>query len=93
MNASLPPEDELREEREEEVRQEGPQKSAPGIGLGAIFGWLAVAAVVAFLLLPLLQQPRVPAQRSAQAELERRQQVIEQAAREASDEEGLAAQR
>src|SRR4051812_45528614 len=87
MNASLPPEDERREERKEEVRQDVPNQAAPGIRLGTNLGLLVAVVIVVFLMLPMLQHERVPAQRSTHAEMERRQQAIEQAAREASDED------
>jgi hypothetical protein len=91
MNASLPPDDERREERTDEAQ---PEAAAPqagrGIGVGTVFSLLLAVGVMAFLMLPLLDYQRVPAQRSTQAELERRQQAIEQAAREASDESRLA---
>jgi hypothetical protein len=90
MNASLPPEDERREEREDEARQDVPRQAAPGIGVGTILGLFVAVVIVVILVLPALSYRRVPAQRSTQAELEQRQQAIEQAAREASDEEALA---
>lgn len=96
MNASLPPEDDRREDREEQenrAREEGGQQRAPRVGLGAMLGLLLVVGFLGLLLLPAIQDRRVPAQRSAQDELERRQQEIEQAAREASDADRLADQR
>jgi len=91
MNASLPPEDERREEQEPEARQDVPTRAAPRIGLGSLLGLLVAVGIVAILVLPIFQRP--PAQRSTHAEVERRQQAIEQAAREASDEDGLAGNR
>ena len=93
MNASLPPEDERREKQEDEARQDAPKQAAPGIGPGTILGLLVAVGIVVVLMLPMLQIRRVPARRSAQAELEHRQQAIEQAAREASDEDALAGNR
>ena len=90
MNASLPPEDERREEQENEARQDVPTRAAPGIGLGTILGLFVAVGIVVILLLPSLQHRRGPAQRSTHTELEQRQQAIEQAAREARDEDGLA---
>ena len=90
MNASLPPDDERREEREDQARQEVPAQTAPGIGLGSMLGLLAVVGLVAIFLLPMFQHRRGPARRSTHTELEQRQQAIEQAAREARDEDRLA---
>jgi len=90
MNASLPPEDERPEEKKDEVRPEFPKQAAPGIGLGTILRLSVVVGIVLFLVLPMLPYRRVPAQRSTHAEMEQRQQAIEQAARDASDEDGLA---
>ena len=90
MNASLPPEDERREEQEDVARQDVPVQTKPRISLGTVLGIFLAVATVALLVLPSLPFQRVPAQRSTHAELERRQQAIEQAVREANDEDGLA---
>ena len=90
MNASLPPEDERREDRKEDARQDVLGQAAPGMRVGGIFGLLLVVASVVILVLPMLPYRRVPAQRTTHAEMEQRQRAIEQAAREASDEDGLA---
>jgi hypothetical protein len=67
-----------------------PKQAASGIGVGTVFSLLLAVGIIAFMMLPLLQYRRVPAQRSTRAELEQRQQAIEQVAREASDESRLA---
>lgn len=90
MNASLPPEDERREDQQHEVRQEVPLPAPPIFGWGTILGLLFVVAVGVILLLPAIQGPRWGATRSTQAEMNARQQAIEQAAREASNEDGIA---
>jgi hypothetical protein len=93
MSNSLPPDDERREKPEDEARQEAPTQAAPRVGLGTMLGLFAVVAILVVLLLPAIQDMRVPAPRSTHDEMEQRQQQIEQAAREASDEDGLATHR
>lgn len=90
MNASLPPEDERREEQEDEARQDVPTRAAPRIGLGTVLGLFVAVGILVVLVLPEILHQRPPAQRSTHAELEQRQQAIEQAAREARDEDGRA---
>jgi len=89
MNLPFPPEDEL-SAKKDEVREEVPNQAASGIGLGSILAMFAGVGIAVMLLLPAIQSSGGGAQRSTQAEMEQRLQAVEQAAREAGEEDGHA---